>query len=147
MADGREIIALGNGHYAVLDVAMAWHNAGRPRINDSWRSYRDQKNAWNNSPVMGGSGSPADNPDDPDNYALGHMRAAALDITPSGDRAQRLYGAGLIRPFAWESWHFAPPNIYYYPPVFVLPANVRHIDDITGQPAVVATLRRRRIEG
>ena len=121
MVDGRDVVHLYGDHYAVRDVANAWIAAGSPPINSSWRSYQDQKDAWIR--YQNGTGSPADNPDDPDNYALGHTRAAALDIDATPERVARLEAAGLIRPFPYESWHWAPKNVYYYPIVRTLPAS------------------------
>lgn len=124
--DGRTVVHLYDDHYAVWDVAYAWHIAGRPPINDSYRTYDDQLRA--RLAYEAGKGSPADDPRYPDQYQLGHTRAAALDINYSLDRDRKLYRAGLIRPFDWEDWHYAPKDIFYYPVVRSIPVGTKSID-------------------
>ncbi len=126
--DGREIVHLYGNHYAVLDVALAWHRAGRPPINESWRSFDSQlrfRLAYEN-----GAGAPADDPRQPNLYALGHTRGAALDIDATTSRVRALSAEGLVRPFPYESWHWAPANVYHYPIVKTLPADVRSLDEV-----------------
>lgn len=157
MADGREIIFLyrdpntGEDYYAVLDVALAWHAAGRPPINSAGRLYAAQKYLRDGYINIGPPRfSPADDPDRPDLYPLGHVRFCALDIDPTAERVAALEAAGLVRPFSWEGWHWAPVDPYYYPLVYSIPAGVRSIDDVTAPPidyAAIATARRRRVEG
>lgn len=121
--------ASGQRFYARLVVALAWHAAGRPPINEAWRDYGRQlafRIAYEN-----GTGSPADDPRNPGSYVLGHVRGIALDIDPTPGRIQALSAAGLVRPFPWESWHWAVSNPYDYGLVYTLPPNVRSLDEIT----------------
>lgn len=120
--------AFGNRFYARLVVALAWHAAGRPPINEAWRDGDRQlafRLAYEN-----GTGSPADDPRRPGSYVLGHVRAIAIDVDPTPDRVRRLEAAGLVRPFSYEPWHWAVRNPYDYALVWSLPANVRSLDEI-----------------
>lgn len=107
------------GLHARRVIVDAWQAAGSPPINDAGRLYDKQKRAWDD--YQAGTGNPADNPDRPDLYPLGHVRFVALDIDPTPDRVRRLKAAGLVRPFSWESWHWAVPNVYLYALVKELP--------------------------
>lgn len=118
---GTDIVSFGNGHYGVRDLYDAWRAAGSPPINDSGRLYAQQKAAWD--AYQNGTGSPADNPDQPGNYELAHTRFAALDITATDARVLALSAAGLVRPFSYESWHWRLRNIYNYPIVTAIPAS------------------------
>lgn len=125
MADPLEIIECPwqpgmFGRRALID---ALDRAGRPRINSMHRVYQDQKDAWNNSPAMGGKGSPADDPDRPESFELGHVRAIAADIDVTPENVRRLAAAGLVRPFSWEGWHWRlPGSVQKYPLMFGIPA-------------------------
>lgn len=93
--------------------------AGRPRINSMHRVYQDQKDAWD--AYRAGRGNPADNPDDPKNYELGHVRGIAVDIDATADNVRRLAAVGLVRPFSWESWHWRiAGNVSRFPLLYSL---------------------------
>ena len=128
MSSGAEIVHLYDDHYAVRDVAEAWVAAGRPPINSSWRPYREQLELRIGYEQGKPGYAPADDPRYPNLYPLGHVRAAALDIDATPARLRALTAAGLVRPFSWESWHWAAPNVYAYPLLDVLPANVASVD-------------------
>jgi hypothetical protein len=125
--DGRTIVHLYGDFYAVWDVALAWHNAGRPTINDAGRTYAQQRELYDRWQAGWPGYYPADHPDNA-GQPRGHMRFAALDIDWTSDRERRLYAAGLARPFPWENWHWAPDNIYSYPIVYGIPADTKNID-------------------
>lgn len=109
------------GLYARRVVVKAWQAAGSPPVNDAGRLYAGQKRAWD--AYQNGTGNPADNPDLPLIFPLGHVRFVALDIDPTPDRVRRLTAAGLVRPFSWEPWHWAVPNVWAYPLVKTIPTN------------------------
>ena len=118
---GTDLIHLYDNHWAVRDMANAWVAAGSPPINSAGRLYAEQKQAW--IAYQNGTGSPADNPDQPGSYELAHVRFAALDIDPTPARVAALTGQGLVRPFSYEPWHWRLPNIYNYPIVTSLPGS------------------------
>lgn len=107
------------GLYARRVIVEAWQAAGSPPVNDAGRLYGQQKRAWD--AYQNGTGNPADNPDLPLIFPLGHVRFVALDIDPTPERVRRLTAAGLVRPFSWESWHWAVPNVWAYPLVQSIP--------------------------
>jgi hypothetical protein len=109
------------GHFARRAIVDPWIRAGQTPVNSAGRLYWEQKQAWIR--YQNGTGSPADNPDDPSNYQLGHCRFVALDIDATPQRVRELEAQGLIRPFAYESWHWTVPNIYDYSIVSALPDN------------------------
>lgn len=122
------------GLYARRVIVEAWQEAGSPPVNDAGRLYRQQKSAWD--AYQNGTGSPADNPDLPLIFPLGHVRFVALDITPTPERVRRLSAAGLVRPFSWESWHWAVPNVWAYPLVTRIPTTTEtqsKADEMTQQ--------------
>lgn len=114
----------GEDYYGVRDLYDAWVAAGKPPINSAGRLYAVQKAA--RVAYLNGTGSPADDPDQPQSYELGHCRFAALDITATPERVRRLEAAGLVRPFSWESWHWRLPNIYNYPIVRSIPSTAEN---------------------
>lgn len=99
-------------------VVDAWIAAGSPPVNSAGRLHGEQLQFWHDYLYNGGAG--ADNPDDP-NQDLGHVRFVALDITPTPARVRALEAAGLIRPYPWEPWHWAVPNVKQYDLVTELP--------------------------
>lgn len=125
MADPMDVIEVPwqRGMFGRRALVEALDRAGRPRINSMHRTYSQQKAYWNNSPVMGGNGSPADNPDDPTSYELGHVRGIAADIDATAENVRRLSAAGLVRPFSWESWHWRlPGSVQKWPLMFSIPS-------------------------
>lgn len=132
-------IVYAGGHYMVRDVYEAWNAAGRPPINSGGRLYGEQKYLYDSWKEGRPGFFPADNPDRPDLYPLGHVRFAALDIDATPERVRRLSEAGLIRPFPWESWHWAPRNIYDYPLVYAIPPGVANLD-VTDFPGTVTVI-------
>lgn len=109
------------GMHARRVIVEAWQEAGSPPVNSALRLYDEQKWFFD----MWQAGVPGFNPaDNPDELwrALGHVRGVALDITPTPERVRRLEAAGLERPFPWESWHWAVPNVHRYALVHIIPA-------------------------
>lgn len=124
VADPMQVIEIPwqPGMYAVRALVDKLIVAGRPRINSAHRVYQDQKNARN--AYLAGTGSPADDPDRPDLYELGHVRAIAVDIDVTPENVRRLSAAGLVRPFSWEGWHWRlPGDVRRFPLLFSLPSN------------------------
>lgn len=110
------------GMFGRRALIEALDRAGRPRINSMHRTYGDQKEAWDNSPAMGGKGSPADDPDRPQSFELGHVRGVAADIDVTPENVRRLAAQGLVRPFSWEGWHWRlPGSVQKWPLIFSLP--------------------------
>lgn len=111
------------GMHARRVLVEAWQAAGSPAITKpkgAGRLYADQKELWDGWREGLAGYYPADNPDD-ETQALGHVRFAALDIDPTPERVERLERAGLVRPFSYEPWHWALPNVRKYPVVRSIP--------------------------
>lgn len=108
-------------HFARGGMYDAWVIAGRPNVNSSARPLDSgmQQAAWN--AYQNGTGSPADDPSRPALFALGHVRAAALDIDPTDAVVAGMTAAGMERPFSYEPWHWAIPNVRAYPLVYSIP--------------------------
>lgn len=81
---------------------------GKPRINSMLRLRPEQQRA--RDLYLAGKGSPADDPNRPDLYELGHVRGIAVDIDATADNVRRLLAVGLVRPFSYEPWHFRIPG-------------------------------------
>lgn len=123
MADPLEVIEVPwqKGMFGRRALVEALDRAGRPRINSMHRTYGQQKEFW--VAYQNGTGSPADNPDRPDLFELGHVRGIAADIDATADNVRRLTAAGLVRPFSWESWHWRlPGSVQKYPLMFSIPS-------------------------
>lgn len=103
----------GRTFYARRAAYDAWRKAGSPVITEggALRTYASQKAAWDR--YQNGTGSPADNPDAPRFYELGHVRGVAFDIAAANNAAMER--AGFIRPFPYEPWHWRLKNLYDYP--------------------------------
>lgn len=109
------------GKYGRRALVDAWRAAGSPWVNSAGRLYAEQKHFWDGW-VQGLPGfNPADNPDD-ETQRLAHVRFGALDIDPTPERVRRLAAAGLIRPYAYEPWHWELPSIRSYSIVRSLPS-------------------------
>jgi len=122
VADPMDIIEVPwqPGHFARRALVDAVDRSGRPRGNSWGRLKDEQQRAWDR--YQNGTGSPADNPNDPNNYELGHVRFAAVDIDYSPETHRRLTAQGLVRPFSWESWHYRlPGDVRKWPLVNALP--------------------------
>ncbi|UVG34206.1 endolysin [Microbacterium phage LuzDeMundo] len=95
--------------------------AGRPRANSMLRLKDEQQRAWD--AYQGGWGNPADDPNRPESFELGHVRGIAVDIDTSSAMTARLKAVGLVRPFSWESWHWRlNVNVRDWPLVEFIPA-------------------------
>lgn len=81
---------------------------GKPRINSMLRLRDEQQRA--RDLYLAGKGSPADDPNRPDLYELGHVRGIAVDIDATDNNVRRLLAVGLVRPFSYEPWHFRLPG-------------------------------------
>jgi hypothetical protein len=114
-----------------------WQAAGSPPINDAGRLYAQQLKA--RLDFEAGRGAPADDPREPSRYPLGHTRFVALDIDATPERVRRLEAAGLVRPFSWESWHWAEPDVYIYPIVDSIPASAYLTSSTTPNAEPIST--------
>lgn len=108
------------GKYARRAFVEAWQAAGSPPINSAGRLYAEQKYFWDGWAQRLPGFNPADNPDD-EMQRLAHVRFVAGDIDPTPDRIRRLEAAGLIRPYAYEPWHWELPNVRSYAIVRSIP--------------------------
>jgi hypothetical protein len=119
------------GVYLRRVIVEALDSAGRPPINSGGRLKAKQQEFWD--AFQNGTGSPADDPNRPDRFPLAHVRFVAADITPTADRVRRLRAAGLVRPYAYEEWHWEVPNVYDYDLVHAIPVpdttTIEHLGD------------------
>ena len=108
------------GMFARRAFVEAWQEAGSPPLNSAGRLYADQKYFWDGWAERKPGFNPADNPDD-ETQRLAHVRFAAGDIDPTPERIRRLSAAGLVRPYAYEPWHWELPNVRQYAIVRSIP--------------------------
>lgn len=123
MADPMDVIEVPwqKGNYARRALVDAVARAGKPRGNSWGRLKDEQQRAWN--AYQNGTGNPADNPNDPNNYELGHVRFAAVDIDYSPEMDRKLKAQGLVTPFSWEKWHYRlPGDVRKWPLVTSIPS-------------------------
>jgi hypothetical protein len=97
------------GMFTRRKVVKMWQKAGSPKINSAGRLYDDQLKAYKD--FIAGNGSPADNPDNP-NQPLAHVRFAALDVE---SKTAAMRKAGFVFPYSYEPWHGELPNVRQYP--------------------------------
>ncbi|MCK8465875.1 hypothetical protein M0722_01590 [Microbacterium sp. KSW4-16] len=109
------------GMHARRIAVEAWRTAGSPPINSAGRLYGAQKYFWDGWAQRLPGFNPADNPDD-ESQRLAHVRFVAFDIDPTPERIRRLGAAGMIRPYAYEPWHWELPNVRSYAIVRSLPS-------------------------
>lgn len=102
----------------------AWQAAGSPPVNSAGRLYGLQKHFYDGWVNRLPGFNPADNPDD-ERQRLAHVRFVAGDIDPTPERVRRLAAAGLIRPYAYEPWHWELPNVRSYAIVRTIPTTAR----------------------
>lgn len=127
------------GQYAVPELAAALVAAGSPPANSVTRLYAEQRDLYLD--YLNGDGNPADNPDD-ESQNLAHVRGTAVDIDPTPDRIRRLAAAGLVRPYAYEPWHWQlPGDVRRYPIIRSFPDTQKEWDDMASKDEIKAAVR------